>query len=465
LLSNAAIGHEDGMKLRSIQILRGLAALLVVFYHIRAQEFRGIAANGGSETSWLTGVVTNGYAGVDLFFVISGFIMVYVTDGLPHGMKTSADFLFARLTRVYPIWWFFASIMAVYLVGFHSLSGLGEGWQSFARSEPVVPYIIKSFLLLPQAEDPILGVGWTLVHEVYFYLVFTLILLVRRSLLPFLLLAWGLAVIAGSAAGLSGPRPVDFAALVFFPMTMEFILGAATALILTSGIAWRSGTITLVAALAFVGALCVQGVETEHTLQWGRVALYGIPSALLLYGVASLDLTDRLLWLVPAGIGCLAAITVYQLYGYVDDTPFSLRSGGTIVAITVGALATLATLWSGWLGGQAAPDAMRALAPRFRRLMRWLVALGDSSYSLYLSHTIVIVALRLAFGMLGKVAPVAFLFELGHPGVLDNMVFTIVCVPACIAVSLISYRFIERPMVRAFRVWRGKLFKQRACTA
>ena len=64
------------MKLQSIQILRGLAAMLVVVYHIRAMEMLAIGNNGLSETPFLNGFVTNGYAGVDLFFVISGFIMV-----------------------------------------------------------------------------------------------------------------------------------------------------------------------------------------------------------------------------------------------------------------------------------------------------------------------------------------------------------------------------------------------------
>lgn len=448
------------MKLQSIQILRGIAALLVVFYHIRAQEMRSILDNTSSEMPWLSGIVTNGYAGVDLFFVISGFIMVVVTNGDKPGLRTAADFLFARLTRVYPIWWFFAGIMAIYLVGFHGLSGMGEGWQSFARSEPVVPYIIKSFLLLPQAEDPILGVGWTLVHEVYFYLVFTLILLLRRSWLPYCLLAWGLLVIGGWSMGLSGHRPEDLPALVFFPMTMEFIFGAATGLLVTSGLAWRAGAITLLAVLALAASLCFQGVETTHTLQWGRVMLYGFPSAALIYGVVTLERTDRLAWLVPAAVAFLVTILVFQLYGTVDESPFQLRLGGTIVAITVGILAMLATLWGGWFGGQAHPDVIRAITPWLQRVMQGLVRLGDASYSLYLSHTIFIVAIRLIFSVLGDIKPLAPLFQLGHPGLLDNFTFLVVCLTVSIIGALVSYRFVERPMIRYFRGVRSRLFDQ-----
>ncbi|WP_373004793.1 acyltransferase family protein [Hyphomonas sp.] len=446
------------MKLQSIQILRGIAALLVVFFHMRYQELKGILQNGGTEAPWLSGVVTNGYAGVDLFFVISGFIMVVVTQGDRPGLRTAAEFLFARLTRIYPIWWFFAGIMAVYLIGFHGLSGAGQGWQSFARSEPVLPYVIKSFLLMPQVEDPILGVGWTLVHEVYFYLVFTLILLVRRSWLPLILLVWGLLVIGGWSIGLSGHRPEDIPALVFFPMTMEFIMGAVTGLLVCSGLAWRAGTITLLAVLALCASLGIQGVETVHTLQWGRVMLYGFPSAALIYGVVTLERTDRLAWLIPAAVMFLVTVLVLQLYGTVDDSPLHLRLGGTIVALSVGTLAMLATLWAGWYGGQVYPHIIRGTTPWFQNVMHGLVRLGDASYSLYLSHTIFIVVLRLIFGVLGKFEPIAPLFRLGHAGLLDNFTFVAICLAVSITGSLLSYRFVERPMTRWFQGLRSRLF-------
>ena len=448
------------MKLQSIQILRGIAALLVVLYHIRAQEVLGMDGNGLGEMPFLNGFVNNGFAGVDLFFVISGFIMVVVTEGDRPGLRTAADFLFARITRIYPIWWFFAGLLTIYLVGFNGNMGVGERWQSFLQSDAVTPYLIKSFLLLPQSDDPILGVGWTLVHEVYFYLVFTLILLAKRSWLPLFLLAWGLLVIGGWSLGLSGPRPVDVPALVFFPMTMEFIMGAATGLLVCSGLAWRAGTITLLAVLALGASLCIQGLITVHTLQWGRVMMYGFPCAALIYGVVTLERTRRMAWLIPAGVMFLVTVLVFQLYGTVIDSPISLRLGGTIVASAVGIVAMLATFWAGWYGGQTHPDVIRAIVPALRRVMRGSVRLGDVSYSLYLSHTLFIVAVRLVFNALGRIEPLAPLFRLGHPGYLDNFIFVVVCLAVSITGSLLSYRFIERPLTRGFRHIRSRLFDQ-----
>jgi peptidoglycan/LPS O-acetylase OafA/YrhL len=127
LLSFAATGHEDGMKLQSIQILRGIAALLVVIFHVRAQEMLAIGGNGLAEMPFLNGFVNNGFAGVDLFFVISGFIMVYVTDGVRPGIRSSLDFLFARATRIYPLWWFFSALMIAMMISYNLL-GFGANW-------------------------------------------------------------------------------------------------------------------------------------------------------------------------------------------------------------------------------------------------------------------------------------------------------------------------------------------------
>ncbi len=447
------------MKLQSVQVLRGLAAFLVLIYHIRAIEAQSILGHGSTERPWIGGLFTNGYAGVDLFFVISGFIMVYVTHGLKQGLHTAGDFFFARLTRIFPVWWAFAAFMTLYLIVVHGLLPGGLGWDVLARGQPPVSFFAKSFLLLPQPVHPVLGVGWTLVHEIYFYITFSLLLLlVRRRLWPIALVAWGLAIVAGSLAGLSSAYAGTIVQLIFHPMTMEFILGAAMGLCVLSSLAWRPGLVTLIGTLWLMGSLCYQGLETQHTLGWGRVIWFGLPSAMLIFGLASIDLTNRLAWLVPAATAAITATVIYQMYGLLDTSSHDERLGATIVALTVASLVLLATLWLGWLGGQTAPERVAALGAPLSRVLNALARLGDWSFSLYLGHIIVLSALKRAFGLVGQIDLLAPVFKLGHPGRLDNIVFVIVAIVAALVFAALTYRFIEKPAILIFGRMRERLF-------
>ncbi|CAG5073271.1 hypothetical protein DYBT9623_04755 [Dyadobacter sp. CECT 9623] len=141
--------------LNSIQILRAIAALLVVFAHF---EFVKPAVGG---------------FGVDIFFIISGFIMAYIVN------KNSDAFLYRRLVRIIPIYWFMTLLtLALYAVK-----------PSWFRSLIVTPEaVIKSLLFIPyriKGSGPILSLGWTLTYEMFFYVciaVFTAIFGNRKGM-------------------------------------------------------------------------------------------------------------------------------------------------------------------------------------------------------------------------------------------------------------------------------------------
>lgn len=180
-------------------------------------------------------------AGSISFFVISGFIMVWVTHGQPHRPVASLDFLFARITRIYPLWWAAAGAMTLYAIVISPLMVDVTGGIDREEQALSAGYLIRSFLLVPQQDYPVLAIGWTLIHELYFYAVFALLMLLPRAFLPFAMLIWGGLVTAASLAGLTSPVATDFLTLVLHPMTMEFIFGVAAGLVVTSGIAWRGG--------------------------------------------------------------------------------------------------------------------------------------------------------------------------------------------------------------------------------
>ena len=448
------------MKLQSIQVLRGAAALLVVLYHARSLEMSGIAAAGSLEAPLVNGLFASGFAGVDLFFVISGFIMVWVTEDVRNGPAASAEFLFARLTRIYPVWWAAAALGLVYAVISGELSFAPGAAGPYGGTS--LDYALKSFFLIPQEGLPVLQIGWTLIHEVYFYLAFALILLLPRALMTWALLVWGIAVVGASLAGLPHHIAHDILTLIIHPMTMEFIFGAAVGLMVASGLIWRAGLITLASTLWLVAAIGLQGEPDAYTLLWGRVLEIGLPCAGLIYGIAGLNAQDRLAWLTPAVAGALVAGLVFQLFGLVPQSPFEARRDAVILAVIVGAIAMLIVLWAGWLLGQARPGILLATAPGWRALHNMAARIGDWSYSIYLFHLFALGILQRLMGRVSAESPLAPYLRLGAPGILDNLVFVIGGLLAAIAAGWLGYMLIERPGGHIFGWLRRKLFRRAA---
>ncbi|MDR2695874.1 MAG: acyltransferase, partial [Deltaproteobacteria bacterium] len=162
----------------SIQALRAIAAIAVVFCH--AQKLLGAyAGRYGLGDAWLNRIdpFLTGQCGVDIFFVISGFIMALVTNGM-HGRKGAiGDFAQKRLNRIFPPYWIWTSVLLFFLFFFP---------QFFSTQTFVLKDAILSFLLIPYAPSglnpsPVLAVGWTLSYEMYFYALVCIGLLFSRT--------------------------------------------------------------------------------------------------------------------------------------------------------------------------------------------------------------------------------------------------------------------------------------------
>lgn len=238
------------LRLRSVQILRAVAACSVVGLHAYGPTIPGQIS-----------VVHFGAAGVDLFFVISGFIMATVARG-----KTAGEFLIDRALRIYPLWWLAA--LPWLLVGTHSL-----------------PKLVSTLTLWPAFTGgfygPALGVGWTLTFEMMFYVAIALALL-TRPIVPLLIYAVLLPltfIINISVVNFLGS-----------PMVLEFLLGIAVARLPKIG---KPGLLLIVmAGLLFsfsdVGLHKV-AVALHPASAFGRVLQWGVPAALLLYGMVGLE--------------------------------------------------------------------------------------------------------------------------------------------------------------------------------
>lgn len=258
----------------SLQILRGLAAMAVVAFHLRGVEIKYLPG-----PALLDGIALYADAGVDLFFVLSGFVMTTITAGRRHGAAAAGAFLARRAWRVLPPYWIFTTVVVVMMLIAPSMVNSSYSGQS----------VVASYLLLPHAQLPVLTVGWTLVHEAYFYLVFALIIaLVPPRGVTAALLAWTAAITLVHIALPPATTPARM--LVINPLTYEFIAGALL------GIHWRAIPHALGLPLAALGvgiavasawALPEQGPSVLPV--WTRAGLFGSAAVALVAGAIVLE--------------------------------------------------------------------------------------------------------------------------------------------------------------------------------
>lgn len=160
--SEKAIGQS---KIQSIQILRGLAAMAVAIYHLKEFTVPEVPFKGILDFFFM-----NGAAGVNLFFIISGFIMVHITQRRTYNASGIGSFLFKRFIRIWPTYAVITIIYAFLTFKFRI------HWE--------IKNIIYSLLFIPlNAEPPphfgysTLPVGWSLNYEIYFYFIIGICLL------------------------------------------------------------------------------------------------------------------------------------------------------------------------------------------------------------------------------------------------------------------------------------------------
>lgn len=292
---------QNMTHLKSLQSLRGVAVLLVLVFHIASVQRQQIAADAFAELKILSGVWDRGYMGVDLFFVISGFVMVYVTRNIGHTPKDVGRFLYARIARIYPLWWVFAGVaIAYYLIVY----GQPVDPSRVKDASEAVPYLAKSFLLLPQSQLPVLLVGWTLIHEMYFYIVFAAILFLPKRLLPYALMFWAVATVCAFWAGWAQTMANNMTSLAGSLLSLEFIVGGGAAWLITRGVI-KHAKLCTVLGIVFIGLGCVFYTRTDAVLTlWGRIAVFAIPCALLVYGLAGLEIVGKFKpsnWIVTIG--------------------------------------------------------------------------------------------------------------------------------------------------------------------
>ena len=282
-------------KFRSIQVLRAVAACAVAYLHCSQNLGAGVGREG------------YGAFGVDLFFVISGFIMAQVSQG-----RSAAGFIRDRLWRIYPLWW-------IALLP----------WLLLLPRGPLV--ILSSLSLWPiyggNYYVPVLQVGWTLSFELLFYLGMACAILAR---------AWGPLCIYGAL--LLGALTTSSATLHFVgnPLALEFLLGVVVARL-------PRRPRFAVFALAGIAAVMITTPGTgsarstllDPAFALWRVFQWGLPAALIVWGVLSSEaMFRRRLFDGPVVIGdaSYSIYLVHPLVAYGLDLAWPLKLAAAIAA-------------------------------------------------------------------------------------------------------------------------------------
>jgi exopolysaccharide production protein ExoZ len=271
---------------------------------------------------------------VDLFFVISGFVMVYShfeDFGVP---GTTLSFARRRVIRIAPLYWLATTITVLLLVAVpHLFSSITFDWQNVLCS-----YL---FVLSPNSLGDVGTVtqtGWTLCYEAYFYLVFALLLtLPRRLFLPAAAVVFGTGVVVGA----SGVPIPPWATVAVNPLVLEFLLGAALAFVFLRGAALPAWLAIAVMIVGAGGIILMAGAEN-----WSRVVTWGTAAGLILVGALSLERFDVKVpkLLVALGASSYALYLVHPLFLGAFGKAWALLHLSNVLPIVPGAIAFVVVL-------------------------------------------------------------------------------------------------------------------------
>ncbi|HEV7783319.1 MAG TPA: acyltransferase [Chitinophagaceae bacterium] len=346
------IKEQKVPAINSIQVIRGLACVLVVLHH------------GGENTKiifdipFLFDFFKFGYAALDIFFVLSGFIITYTS--MPHiGEKENlGNFLKRRFVRIYPIYWLIIS-------GFLVVQALVPAY--YKTLYPLeFSTLLSTYLILPQ-HIMVNGVSWSLTYEIFFYLLFPMAFLIKsKKLLVVILSVCTLSLLIFTLFFSANVEMGKVLFLVAFPMNIEFLMGVFAAILYTHIPPKYSVHYIITGLVLFcIGSALINYDLNMMRLLVNRIFYFGIPSMLIIMGVA-----------------------VFESNGKTKKFP------------------------------------------------RILIDLGDASYSLYLLHLPVLVALLKIVQMKGITN-----------AVLIQVLLVVFIIAICFG-SILFYKKVERPLVR-----------------
>jgi len=292
--------RPPGFKLNSIQYLRAVAAAAVVVSHA-ANSLLG-------HTAHLINLDYGAY-GVDIFFVVSGFVMYYTTFDL--SMRPSTFFA-KRLIRIVPLYFILSTAMFALVV-------LRPA--SFNEESPDVLAYVESILFIPHWNprlhnlEPIIGQGWTLNYEMFFYLLFAASLFLRNrwNALAVLPVIGGLVVL-GRVHPVASPAFITYTS----PLMLEFCFGIVVAASFVAPVKLNSRwPLALLICLAAASAYLYAFHANLHGSEALRPLYVGMPCAILVTALVAIERGGSLPQIALLALAGDASYSLYLVHGFV----------------------------------------------------------------------------------------------------------------------------------------------------
>lgn len=276
---------RDG-KFEWLELMRGLAALWVLIHHADQSVTHFIGSLGGAP------LVSNGYLGVDFFFVLSGFIIASSSLRLFEEGGGATQYFRARFVRIYvPYLPVGIGIYALYML----LPGLSEGGRTYS--------VLTTLTLLPSVGAPALSVAWTLVHEMIFYAIFSL-WFVSRRLFWLVMSGWVASIVGAYVAEVQLGRFIGY---FLSPLNLCFALGVGVCMMMRR--VSVSGKQAILAAIAGLVTVATQAMAESPERPWVAVGF-----CLIVIGAASpVGRAGRISnWLLSLGAASYAIYLVHN---------------------------------------------------------------------------------------------------------------------------------------------------------
>lgn len=330
-------------RIVSIQVGRGLAALVVVLAHLHNVELKYFYTHFLDSFQF-------GVLGVDLFFVISGVVISSVALGKFGSAPNALNFIYNRLARIFPVYWVYSAVVfAAFLYD--------PLWINANSGHQVD--VLPSFLLIPTSHPMLIMQGWTLTFELYFYVVFALLLLFPGRWAKYVLVLWGALEIALRLYTHDVGSPI--VQILMSPLIFEFMAGCVIYWIYSRARLHPSaGVILVTLSLVWFGWLYVLTLRfhgfnqdwIEHSIVL-RPEFYGVFAAMFLLGLVELERTNLIRFSQPfAKLGdwsysiYLSHLIVIELFGRMF---VHLVGAGPYVMLAVVAVTLPAVILVGYL--------------------------------------------------------------------------------------------------------------------